>query len=129
MDTPPRVYLRAVKLVLRDAQSQRIVYETSAQYDEVRVNDDTIWQVLFDAALTGFPAPPAGPRQVTLLPAPAPAEAPAPQAPASVPLPGTKVTLAIGLSSFFIYKGIQGSVGKVAGRACPAPTGRVKING
>jgi hypothetical protein len=87
MDTPPRVYLRAVKLVLRDAQSQRIVYETSAQYDEVRVNDDTIWQVLFDAALTGFPAPPAGPRQVTLLPAPAPAEAPAPQAPASVPLP------------------------------------------
>ncbi|MBP7932364.1 MAG: hypothetical protein KAZ21_03875, partial [Comamonas sp.] len=49
MDTPPRVYLRAVKLVLRDAQSQRIVYETSAQYDEVRVNDDTIWQVLFDA--------------------------------------------------------------------------------
>ena len=85
MDTPPRVYLRAVKLVLRDAQSQRIVYETSAQYDEVRVNDDTIWQVLFDAALTGFPAPPTGPRQVTLLPAPA--EAPAPQAPASVPLP------------------------------------------
>ena len=83
MDTPPRVYLRAVKLVLRDAQSQRIVYETSAQYDEVRVNDDTIWQVLFDAALTGFPAPPAGPRQVTLLPAPAAA----PQAPASVPLP------------------------------------------
>ena len=90
MDTPPRVYLRAVKLVLRDAQSQRIVYETSAQYDEVRVNDDTIWQVLFDAALTGFPAPPAGPRQVTLLPAPAPAEAPAPQAPASVPLPAGK---------------------------------------
>ncbi len=61
MDTPPRGVSAGRQVVLRDAQSQRIVYETSAQYDEVRVNDDTIWQVLFDAALTGFPAPPPGP--------------------------------------------------------------------
>lgn len=73
MDTPPMVYLRAVKLVLRDAQSQRIVYETSAQHDEVSVDDSRIWQVLFDAALSDFPNPPQGPRQVqTTLSAPQP---------------------------------------------------------
>jgi len=87
MDAPPRVYLRAVKLVLRDQQTQRIVYETSAQYDEVRVDDNTIWQALFDAALTGFPFPPSGPRQVTTQPKEvaspqaAPAATPAPTAP------------------------------------------------
>lgn len=64
MDAPPLVHLRAVKLVLRDQQSQRIVYETSAQYDEVRVHDEHIWQLLFEAALTGFPAPPTGLRSV-----------------------------------------------------------------
>lgn len=90
MDAPPRVYLRAVKLVLRDQQTQRIVYETSAQYDEVRVDDSTIWPVLFDAALTGFPFPPSGLRQVTTPPkgATAQPQAPAPQAaPAATPAP------------------------------------------
>lgn len=94
-DVPPLVQVRAVKLVLRDAQSQRIVYETSAQYDEVRLDEARIWQVLFEAALTGFPFPPAGPRQVTApryaapaaLPSvgdsTAPAPAPAPAAPAA----------------------------------------------
>lgn len=81
MDTPPRVYVRAVKLVLRDRKSQRIVYETSAKYDEVRVDDSRIWQTLFDAALTGFPFPPAGPRQVRSTGGDAPAStAPAPAA-------------------------------------------------
>lgn len=74
MDTPPMVYYRAVKLVLRDQQTQQIVYETSAEYDEVRMDDQVIWNVLFDAALTDFPNPPAGTRQVrtTLQAKPAP---------------------------------------------------------
>ena len=90
-DVPPLVQVRAVKLVLRDAQSQRIVYETSAQYDEVRLDDHRIWQQLFDAALTGFPFPPTGPRQVT---APLPAPAPSVKVPAApaVPAPAAHST-------------------------------------
>lgn len=69
-DYPPMVQYRAVKLVLRDQQTQQIVYETSAEYDEVQVDDGVIWGLLFDAALTGFPDPPQGERQVrALLPA------------------------------------------------------------
>lgn len=64
LDTPPMVYNRAVKLVLRDPASQQIVYETSAEYDEVWMDDQLIWGLLFDAALSGFPHPPQGARQV-----------------------------------------------------------------
>lgn len=77
MDTPPMVYYRGVKLVLRDSQSQSIVYETSASYDEVWMDDQVIWNILFDAALTDFPQPPQGTRTVrtTLTPIPAPTPA------------------------------------------------------
>ena len=64
VDAPPLVYYRSVKLVLRDQRTQQIVYETSAAYDEVRMHDDVIWGVLFDAALADFPNPPAGTRTV-----------------------------------------------------------------
>lgn len=71
LDTPPMVYYRSVQLVIRDTKSQQIVYETSAEYDEIRMDDDQIWGILFNAALSGFPQPPSGNRQVrkTLLPA------------------------------------------------------------
>mgnify|MGYP007112203469 CR=1 FL=1 len=64
MDAPPMVYYRSVKLVMRDQQTQKIVYETSASYDEVWTDDRVIYSVLFDAALTGFPHPPQGDRAV-----------------------------------------------------------------
>lgn len=77
MDTPPMVYYRGVKLVLRDQQSQQIVYETSASYDEVWMDDQLIWNILFDAALTDFPRPPQGTRSVrtTVTPVATPAAA------------------------------------------------------
>lgn len=73
MDMPPMVYYRGVKVVLRDQKSQKIVYETSAAYDEVWMDDNLIWNILFDAALTDFPHPPQGARTVrtTLTPLPA----------------------------------------------------------
>lgn len=86
MDEPPVVYYRAVKLVMRDQQTQQIVYETSAEYDEVWMDDNVIWGVLFDAALTDFPNPRQGARAVvtTLTPvAPATANSPATAAPVS----------------------------------------------
>lgn len=64
MDVPPMVYYRSVKLVMRDQQTQQIVYETSASYDEVWTDDRVIYRVLFDAALTGFPHPQQGSRLV-----------------------------------------------------------------
>ena len=64
MDGPPTLYHRKVSLVLRDAATQQVVYETSALHEDVWTDDPAIFGVLFDAALSGFPQPPAGPRQV-----------------------------------------------------------------
>jgi len=82
MDTPPMVYYRGVKLVLRDQKTQKIVYETSAAYDEVWMDDNVIWNVLFDAALTDFPNPSQGTRTVRTLLQPVPAAAKAAPTPA-----------------------------------------------
>ncbi|MFC3216647.1 hypothetical protein [Comamonas sp. JC664] len=57
-----------------------MVYETSARYEDVRVDDQVIYRILFDSALNGFPKPPQGPRRVsTTVGAPAAAQ------PASTP--------------------------------------------
>lgn len=83
MDTPPMVYYRGVKLVLRDQQTQKIVYETSAAYDEVWMDDNVIWNVLFDAALTDFPNPSQGTRTVRTILQPVPAASKTAPAPAA----------------------------------------------
>ncbi|WP_312303167.1 hypothetical protein [Pulveribacter sp.] len=64
MDGPPTLYHRKVTLVLRDAASQQVVYETSAVYEDVWTSDPAIYGVLFDQALSGFPRPPATERRV-----------------------------------------------------------------
>ncbi|QIL43089.1 DUF4136 domain-containing protein [Acidovorax sp. HDW3] len=64
LDRPPTLQYRSVGIVMRDAQTQQLVYETSATHEEVWSNDRLIFGTLFDAALTGFPHPPAGARQV-----------------------------------------------------------------
>ncbi|WP_404301501.1 DUF4136 domain-containing protein [Alicycliphilus denitrificans] len=81
MDAPPTLYHRKVSLMLRDAASGQVVYETSAVYEDVWTRDPAIYGVLFDQALTGFPQPPRGQRTVRteMLPAtaqPQPAAAP-----------------------------------------------------
>ncbi|GEQ73566.1 hypothetical protein CTTA_0571 [Comamonas testosteroni] len=85
---PPLEYYRAVSIVMRDIKTQQIVYETSAQRQDVWTDDPAIFGILFDAALTGFPKPPQGPRNVRTViqpPAPAqPAASAAPAAPATV---------------------------------------------
>lgn len=63
-DGPPLEYYRAVSVVMRDIKTQQIVYETSAQRQDVWTSDPAIFGVLFDAALTGFPKPPSGTRTV-----------------------------------------------------------------
>ena len=75
MGEPTPLHRRAVSVVVRDAQTQAVVYETSAVHEDVWVSDPGVYGVLFDAALEGFPRPPQGPRQVRLPFPPAPAGA------------------------------------------------------
>ena len=90
---PTPLYRRAVSIVMRDAATQAVVYETSAAHEDVWVADPAVYGVLFDAALQGFPQPPQGPRQIRLPLPPAPGSAPA--APAATPAqPGTVVPAA-----------------------------------
>ena len=63
---PTPLHRRAVSLVLRDAATQAVVYETSAVHEDVWVSDPAVYGVLFDAALNGFPKPPPGGRAVRL---------------------------------------------------------------
>ncbi len=57
-------YQREVSIVLREASSGRVVYETSAAHDGPWADSPTLWAALFDAALQGFPQPPAGTRRI-----------------------------------------------------------------
>ncbi|MEG0046266.1 MAG: hypothetical protein RR729_09940 [Comamonas sp.] len=87
MDGPPLEYYRAVSIVMRDIKTQQIVYETSAQRQDVWTDDPAIFGILFDAALTGFPKPPEGPRNVrtVIQKNPPPTAAGTPLAPANTP--------------------------------------------
>ena len=87
---PTPLYRRAVSIVMRDAATQTVVYETSAVHEDVWVSDPAVYGVLFDAALQGFPTPPQGPRQVRLpLPQASTGTPSAATAPAAPPQPGT----------------------------------------
>lgn len=64
MDTPTPLYYRKVSLLLRDARTHKIVYETSAVFEDVWTNDPAIFGVLFKHALADFPRPPQGSRVI-----------------------------------------------------------------
>lgn len=91
MDRPPTLHRREVSLVLRDAATQQVVYETSALYEDVWTDDPAIFGILFDAALTGFPQPPAGTRKVRTTIGPVEQRAGAAPAPAAAPASATPV--------------------------------------
>lgn len=70
-EMPPLLYRHEVRLVLRDAATQQTVYETTASNEDVWTDVSRVFGVLFEAALAGFPTPPAGPHQLRLPLAPA----------------------------------------------------------
>lgn len=86
-DGPPLEYYRAVSIVMRDLKTQKIVYETSAQRQDVWTDDPAIFGILFDAALTGFPKPPQGTRTVRTIIQPPSSAAPAAASPAPAVVP------------------------------------------
>ena len=63
-DTP--MYLREVSLVVRDARSHAVLYETRATHDGIWSDARAVLPAMLAAALQGFPVPPAGTRRVNI---------------------------------------------------------------
>lgn len=76
LELQPSWYRHAVRLLLRESATGQVVYETTASFDGPWSDSGNLLPVILDAALQGYPNPPAGPRKVTIeLPGNAP-EAP-----------------------------------------------------
>ena len=60
----PPYYLRRFQLIIREAQSGQVVYETQAQHDGPWGASEGIWQALMGASLAGFPNPAKGTQRV-----------------------------------------------------------------
>jgi hypothetical protein len=63
---PPTHYQYEVSIVMRDLRSAQVVYETQAVHSGPWADANTIFPVLMQAALQGFPNPPAASRQVNI---------------------------------------------------------------
>lgn len=64
---PPTPYhQREVQLLMRDAASGTLVYETRAAHDGPWNDDPALWSALLQAAMDGFPQPPTGARKVRI---------------------------------------------------------------
>ena len=63
---PPTFYRREVGLILREAATGTVVYETRAVHEGVWTDNPAVFAAMFDAALSGFPTPPTGPRRIVL---------------------------------------------------------------
>jgi hypothetical protein len=64
METP--YYQRKVSLLIRQAGTGRVVYETHAAHDGRWGSMPGLWRAMLDAALRDFPQPPGGARQVNI---------------------------------------------------------------
>ncbi len=62
----PPWYVHTAHLVLRDTQSGQIAYETSGRFEGPWSDSATLWPVVMEAALQGYPHPPEGVRTVTI---------------------------------------------------------------
>jgi hypothetical protein len=60
------LYLREVSVVMRDASNNAVVYESRATHSGVWSDAQRVLPAMFDAALQGFPTPPAGPRRINI---------------------------------------------------------------
>lgn len=59
-------YHREVAVIVRELASSRVVFESRATNDGPWMDNDTVIAAMFDAALQGFPNPPAGARRVDI---------------------------------------------------------------
>lgn len=63
-------YHREVSVIVRDLATSRVVFESRAANDGPWSSNAAVFPPMFDAAMQGFPNPPAGPRQVNITVAP-----------------------------------------------------------
>jgi hypothetical protein len=63
---PPTFYRHEVSVVMRDLKSSQVVYETRASHEGPWGDNIQIFATLFQAALSHYPHPPAGPRRVNI---------------------------------------------------------------
>lgn len=59
-------YHREVSVIVRELSSNRVVYETKASNDGPWSSSASVFPAMFEAAMQGFPTPPAGPRVVNI---------------------------------------------------------------
>lgn len=65
-------YHREVSVIIRDLSTSRVVFESRAANDGPWSSNAAVLPPMFEAAMQGFPNPPAGPRQVNITVAPPP---------------------------------------------------------
>jgi hypothetical protein len=63
---------REVSVTMRDLSNNKVVYETHAVNDGPWLDNRSVLPAMFQAAMQGFPTPPAGPRSVDINVGPAP---------------------------------------------------------
>jgi hypothetical protein len=57
---------REVAVVIRELATNKVVYETHAYNDGPWLDNRSVLPAMFEAAMQGFPTPPAGPRRVDI---------------------------------------------------------------
>jgi hypothetical protein len=62
----PPWFVREVGLIIRDTVDARVVFETNARHEGRWADDEAVLPAMFEAALQGFPKPPAGQRIVNI---------------------------------------------------------------
>ena len=59
-------FQREVGVIVRDIAANKVVFESRASNDGPWLDNNSVLPAMFDAALQGFPNPPAGPRRVDI---------------------------------------------------------------
>lgn len=62
----PTWYRHTVRFLLRDSATGQLAFETTASFDGPWADSGNLLPVILDAALNGYPTPPAGPRKVVI---------------------------------------------------------------
>ena len=60
------LFMREVSIVVRDASNNAVVYESKATHSGVWRDAQAVLPAMFEAALQGFPTPPAGARRINI---------------------------------------------------------------
>ena len=64
--TESPLYMREVSIVIREAVSNAVVFESRATHSGIWNDPRSVLPAMFEAALQGFPTPPAGARRINI---------------------------------------------------------------